>query len=195
MADRVELYGTVRGVQNRTEVHGGGMNNQPASSVNILLFRLDPADGTQPVQVEMRRARINGTVVDGEVVRVWGTRKRNGVFRAKRIVSEETGVTVDTRLPLAFKIFGALVLAFILGVFVFLAVSFFDDGGDPTVRDGNNRVPSVQPSVRPSLSPMDLPTSFPSGFPSSVDDFKAQAKESCLADPNFSDAQCEAVYG
>lgn len=193
MADQVELYGTVRGVQNRTEVRGGGMNNQPASSVNILLFRLEPADGTQPMQVEMRGARINGTVVDGEVVRVWGARKRNGIFRAKRIVSEETGVTVDTRLPLAFKIFGAVVLAFILSVFVFLAVSFFGDGGDPTVGEGddNRRLPSFESSQVP------IPTSFdmPSNAPSSADDLKAKAKQDCLDDPNFTDQQCEYLYG
>ena len=172
MADEIRVSGSVRGVQNRTEVHGGGQNMQ-TTSTSILVFRLDPLDGSRPVNVEMRGSRINGTVVDGEVVHVYGKQRRSGVVRAKRIVSQETGATIDTKLPAALRVFAAIIGLAVLGVFVFVGLSFFRNGTD-----------TLDPRPRQTNDGQQR-----------LEEMRERQLRECLAENTFTDDQCRHVYG
>jgi hypothetical protein len=168
-------------------VRGGGPNSQ-TSSVSILVFRLEPLDGTRPVNVEMRGSRINGTVVDGEVVDVFGKPRRNGTIRAKRIVSRETGTTVDTKLPPVLLAFATIVALAILGVFVFVGISFFRDDTS-SVRPGGTVPGTTRPTgTRPGGDPG-------SDFERQLQEQRRQDLQKCLAENTFSDDQCRHVYG
>lgn len=118
-APDLHLSGTVRGVQTRTEVSGGGSFS--TSSSTTLVFRLEPLDGGRPVNVQISGSRLDGTVVDGEVVDVSGRLKAQGVIEAVRVVSRDTGATIEApelpELPSGCRfVFGAIALLVVLGV-------------------------------------------------------------------------------
>lgn len=165
----VGLSGTVRGVQTRTEVSGGG-NGFSASSTTIVVFRLEPEDGSRPVNVEMRGWRINGTVVDGETVDVIGRYTAPGLLRASRIVSRDTGTAMEpARLPSAAK-FLLLFLAFVVVVVgTIIGIALLN---------------------RPDHDKKPTPTKTNDVF----SDLRERSRQQCLDNPAFTDEQCARLF-
>ncbi len=171
--DEVLVSGTVRGIQTRTEVSGGG-NGFSASSSTILVFRLEPADGSRPINVELRGWRINGTVVDGESVDVYGREKAPGVFQAARILSRDTGATIQPEVlaggcKFVALAFGFLLLLIAIGAVIWIVVARIND----------DRKPDRRPTVVPTEP---------------VRDPRERARQECLANDLISDEECRRLF-
>lgn len=112
----VTVTGTVSAVQQRMEL----MNE---SSRSIWAFRVTGTDqngsAIGPVQVEMRAISIEGSLADGDSVRVTG-RWRRGVIRAEHVENLTMGTDVRAKNYTGLKIaVGALMLVFLGGVAYF----------------------------------------------------------------------------
>jgi hypothetical protein len=175
-APEVQLSGTVRGVQARTEVSGGG--DFATTSTTVLVFRLEPLDGSRPVNVEIRGSRLDGTVVDGEVVDVTGHYAAAGFVQARRIVSRETGTALVAEVPPS----GCRALLFIAGFLlaVLLIVLGVVWASNTFGSNGRKHRGTPEPAPSATLDP--------------VQRAREIARERCFADDRFSDAECRRLF-
>lgn len=115
----VTVTGEARAVQQRTEwvnEHG---------SRSIWTFRLDATDQNGArlglVQVEMRGITFEGTIADGDSVRVSG-RWHKGSIRAEDVQNLTMGTLVRAKNYRGLKIAAAIVFVVGAGVFAFFAI-------------------------------------------------------------------------
>jgi hypothetical protein len=161
-------------VQTRTEVSGGG-NGLSASSTTIVVFRLEPEDGSRPVNVEMHGWRLNGTVVDGETVDVTGRYTAPGLLRASRIVSRDTGTAMEpARLPSGAK-FLLLFLGFVVAVALVVGA-----------------IVAIALLNRPDHDTEPTPT--PTRTNDVFSDLRERSRQQCLDNPAFTDEQCAQLF-
>jgi hypothetical protein len=113
---RVSVQGQVRGLRQRTEDYG-----EDSPTYTVWTFRLERHDFAgnrlRPVPVQMRGAAFDGSLDEGDIVRVAGKWK-DGTLHGERIDNLTTGAAVK---PRSFKVVGLLVFA----VFVLLMVAGF----------------------------------------------------------------------
>lgn len=122
------VRGRASAVQYRSQVSGGGMNNSPASTTHILLFRIE-RPGEPPIQVQMKGAFLNGTVAEGDDVIAYGDPPRPGkTMKTKFVENMTTGIPVHTRWPLYVKIVAVPVIAGVIAVFSFVGYQFATGG-------------------------------------------------------------------
>lgn len=122
-----ELVGQVRAFQSRTEPYG------ESSQRTIWNFRVERFDDdgnlVLRVPVEMRGLSFQGSIADGDTVRVAG-RERHGTVRARRVENRTTGAVVTARdQPIAITALGVLIaIVALVGALLVLAmfVGLFD---------------------------------------------------------------------
>lgn len=134
------VEGQARGVQARVERRG---DNAHQEVWTFRVERFDEAgDRVLLVPVEMRGLGFEGSIGDGDWVRVRG-RRRRGTFHAREVENLTTGATVRAKqIP---KVVTGLLVALLVGIVVFIvfvAVSIFQ-----AARDSPPDFPSEQPSL------------------------------------------------
>jgi hypothetical protein len=114
----VSVQGRVRGLRHRIEDYG-----EDSPTYTVWTFRLDRHDSAgnslRPVPVQMRGAAFDGSLDEGDVVRVAG-RWKDGTLHGERIDNLTTGAAITRR---SFKLagliaFAVLVLLVVAGFFV-----------------------------------------------------------------------------
>lgn len=127
---QVSVQGRVRGLRQRIEDYG-----EDSPTYTVWTFRLDRHDSAgnrlRPVAVQMRGAAFDGSLDEGDVVRVAG-RWKDGTLHGERIDNLTTGAAIKRR---SFKLAGLIAFA----VFVLLVVAgFFVVGNimDDRAQDG-----------------------------------------------------------
>lgn len=140
------VEGQARGVQARVERRGDNAHQE------VWTFRVERFDeaGNRVllVPVEMRGLGFEGSIGDGDWVRVRG-RRRRGTFHAREVENLTTGATVRAKqIP---KWVTGIMVALLVGIVVFIAfvaVSIFQ-----SARDSPPDFPSEQPSQVASRGP------------------------------------------
>jgi hypothetical protein len=118
------VRGVARDVRFRTEVSGtGGYDSSAVSSTTVLTFRIE-RPGHQPLPVQMRGMRIEGTLTDGDEVATGAEPRPGKVMKLKRLDNLTTGVPVVAGVPLYVKVAAVPVGAFVIGMFVFVGYQF-----------------------------------------------------------------------
>ena len=111
-------------MQQRTESLG------ESGSRSIWTFRLERYDARgnrlRPVQVEMRGLAFEGSLSDGDSVRVTG-RWHNGAVRAKAVENLTTGSLVKSKSYKGAMIAALIVFLIIAGLFAWFAINASND--------------------------------------------------------------------
>lgn len=147
---RTTVEGEVRSIQRRTEWYGD------SGSRSIWTFRLTGTDemGRQigPIEVEMRAFSFEGSLTEGDAVRVSG-RWRRGSLRAEQVENQTTGVLVRAKTYKGLR-------AVILAVFVLMmgGIVFF---GVQSARDAEKRQEQLR---RQQQQQEELQGEFPEEF-------------------------------
>lgn len=116
------MSGVARDVRFRTEVSGGGQNST-VSTTTVVTFRIE-RPGEQPIPVQMRGMRVEGTITDGDEVRADAVPVPGKVLKVKRVENLTTGVPVEAGMPLYMKIVAVPVVAAVIGMFAFVGYQF-----------------------------------------------------------------------
>jgi hypothetical protein len=123
----VTVTGNVHSVQQRTEWMNEG------ASRSIWTFRLDAVDqnGTQlgAIQVEMRGISFEGSLSNGDSVRVTG-KWRHGSIRAEQVQNLTTGALVRAKNYRGLMIAALLVFVFGAGAIVYLGIDSSRDAAE-----------------------------------------------------------------
>jgi hypothetical protein len=119
-----EVVGLARGVQTRSEQLGESHHE------TVWTFRVERYDeaGNREllVPVEMRGLRFEGSIADGDWVRVRG-RRRDGTLRASELENLTTGATVRAKgLPTAVKVIAGVVFLIVAIIFVVVVVEIIN---------------------------------------------------------------------
>lgn len=163
----VTVTGQARVVQQRMEWMNEG-------SRSVWNFRLEDGDhngvrlGT--VQVEMRGISIEGSLTDGDTVRVTG-RWRNGAIRAEQVQNLTTGALVRAKNYRGLMIAFAALFVVMMGGIVFFAIS--------SSRDAQERREEIQQRQQELMDQQQLGGDV-------LEKFCADAKDAGLEPP-----QCE----
>jgi hypothetical protein len=119
--------GEARSMQQRTESLG------ESGSRSIWTFRLERYDAhgnrLRPVQVEMRGLAFEGSLSDGDSVRVTG-RWRDGTIRAKAVENLTTGALVKSKSYKGAMIAALIVFLIIAGLFAWFAINASNEFND-----------------------------------------------------------------
>lgn len=117
---KATLVGEARSLQQRTESMG-----QDASR-SVWAFRLERYDSSgnrlRPVQVEMRGLKFEGSLTDGDQVRVSG-RWRGGLVRAESLENLTTGALVRAKSYKGAMIVALVVFLIIAGLLAWFAIN------------------------------------------------------------------------
>jgi hypothetical protein len=122
----VTVTGEVRSVHRRTEWIGEG-------SRSIWTFRMDGVDQAgnrlSPVEVEMRGFSFEGSLSEGDSVRVSG-RWRNGAIRAEQLQNQTTGALVRAKTYKGLRVAALALFVLIAAGIVFFAVGSWRESGE-----------------------------------------------------------------
>jgi hypothetical protein len=123
------VRGIARDVQYRSEVFSSGPSGQFGTSstgtYTILTFRIE-RPGEQPVPVQMKSVRVEGSISDGDEVEIDAEQRPGKVLKTKRVINHTTGVPIVAGAPLYVKIIAVPVVLFVIAIFAFAAYQFLE---------------------------------------------------------------------